>query len=40
VVDDPLCTTLTGAVGDDGDDILETFETWTYTCTRTNVPAS
>jgi uncharacterized repeat protein (TIGR01451 family) len=40
VVDDPLCTTLTGPVGDDGDDVLETSETWTYTCTRTNVLAS
>jgi uncharacterized repeat protein (TIGR01451 family) len=37
VVNDPQCTTLTGPTGDDGDSVLETTETWTYTCTVTNV---
>ena len=40
VIDDAQCTTLTGPVGDDGDGILETIETWTYTCTVTPVNAS
>ncbi|GAB4184804.1 MAG: hypothetical protein Tsb002_08100 [Wenzhouxiangellaceae bacterium] len=39
IVDDPQCTTLTGPMGDDGDNILEPPETWTYTCTVTNVLA-
>jgi len=39
VVDDPQCTTLTGPSGDDGDDVLETTETWTYTCEVENVTA-
>jgi uncharacterized repeat protein (TIGR01451 family) len=36
---DPQCTTLTGPTGDDGDNVLETSETWTYTCTVANVAA-
>jgi uncharacterized repeat protein (TIGR01451 family) len=38
-VNDPLCDTLTGPVGDDGDSVLETTETWTYTCMVNNVTA-
>jgi len=35
---DPQCSTLTGPVGDtNSDGILQTTETWTYTCTTTNV---
>ncbi|MGD8329742.1 MAG: hypothetical protein PVJ49_09905 [Acidobacteriota bacterium] len=40
IVDDPQCTTLTGPAGDDGDDILQTTETWTYTCSATGVTTS
>jgi uncharacterized repeat protein (TIGR01451 family)/LPXTG-motif cell wall-anchored protein len=40
VVNDPLCTTLTGPTGDDGDSVLETTEIWTYICTVINVTAS
>jgi uncharacterized repeat protein (TIGR01451 family) len=39
IVNDPQCDTLTGPVGDDGDSVLETTETWTYTCTVNNVTA-
>jgi uncharacterized repeat protein (TIGR01451 family) len=39
-VTDPQCTTLTGPVGDTNtDSILQTTETWVYTCTTTNVTA-
>jgi uncharacterized repeat protein (TIGR01451 family) len=38
VISDPLCTTvIAGPAGDDGDLILETTETWTFTCSTTNV---
>ena len=38
IVNDPQCSTLTGPVGDtNSDSILQTTETWTYTCTTTNV---
>lgn len=40
IVDDPQCTTLTGPTGDDGDDILQTTETWSYTCSTTAVTMS
>ena len=37
VVDDPQCTTLTGPTGDTNtNNVLETTETWSYTCTVTN----
>jgi uncharacterized repeat protein (TIGR01451 family) len=40
IVSDPQCTTLTGPVGDTNtDSILQTTETWVYTCTTTNVTA-
>jgi len=39
MISDPLCTTLTGPTGDDGDNILETTETWSWTCMTTNVLA-
>ena len=39
VITDPACDTLTGPSGDDGDAILQTTETWTYTCTVNNVTA-
>jgi uncharacterized repeat protein (TIGR01451 family) len=37
VVIDLTCTSLEGPFGDDGDDILGTGETWSYTCTVANV---
>jgi uncharacterized repeat protein (TIGR01451 family) len=39
VIDDPLCDTLTGPTGDDGDGVLETTETWSWICTVNNVTA-
>lgn len=36
-VDDPLCTTITGPGGDDGDAVLEVGETWVYQCEIENV---
>jgi uncharacterized repeat protein (TIGR01451 family) len=39
-LDDPLCDTLTGPTGDtDGDNELDTTETWSWTCTVDNVTA-
>ena len=38
IVSDPQCTTLTGPTGDTSNPgILDTTETWTYTCTVNNV---
>jgi uncharacterized repeat protein (TIGR01451 family) len=37
VIQDPQCTTISGPTGDNGDAILQTTETWTYTCDTTNV---
>ena len=34
-VTDPLCATMTGPGGDDGDGVLSPDEGWTYTCSRT-----
>jgi uncharacterized repeat protein (TIGR01451 family) len=34
---DPPCDVLSGPSGDDGDDVLEPDETWTYTCTVQDV---
>jgi LPXTG-site transpeptidase (sortase) family protein len=39
IITDATCNTLTGPVGDDGDNILQTTETWIYTCTVNNVTA-
>jgi len=40
VADVPPCDTLTGPTGDtDGDNELDTTETWSWTCTVTNVTA-
>lgn len=36
-VADPQCDTLTGPSGDNGDGVLQTAETWTYSCTIDNV---
>jgi LPXTG-site transpeptidase (sortase) family protein len=41
IITDPTCNTLTGPGGDaNSNSILETTETWTYTCTVNNVTAS
>jgi LPXTG-site transpeptidase (sortase) family protein len=37
IITDPACDTLTGPAGDNGDAILQTTETWTYTCTVNGV---
>ena len=34
-VTDPLCATMTGPSGDEGDGVLSPDEGWTYTCSRT-----
>ncbi len=41
IVNDPQCSSLTGPVGDTNNDhILQTTETWTYTCTVNNVTSN
>jgi uncharacterized repeat protein (TIGR01451 family) len=41
IVSDPQCTTLTGPTGDtNSDSILQTTETWVYTCTVNNVTSA